>query len=79
MRVKEELEKGPVTAEYLSIKLEIPKERVENILDILKEMEYLIEEERPECREKGVYCTFCPLKEHCGENPIKTFRVRPKE
>ena len=79
LRVKEELEKGPVTAEYLSIRLKMPKERVEGILEILKGMGYLIEGERPECREKGVYCTFCPLKEHCGESPIRTYRVRPKE
>lgn len=78
-RVKAELEKGPVTAEYLSIKLKIPKEKVEGILAILKGMGYLVEEKRPECREKGAYCAFCPLKDHCGESPIKTYTVRPKE
>ncbi len=76
MRVKDELEKGPVTAEYLSIRLNIPKGKVEGILDILRGMGYLIEEESPECREKGTYCMFCPLKDHCGESPIKTYTVK---
>ncbi len=79
MRVKNELEKGPVTTEYLAIKLNMPKKKVEGILDILRGMGYLVEEERPECTEKGAYCMFCPLKEHCGETPVRTYTVRPKE
>jgi len=79
LRVKEELEKGPATPEYLALKLGIPKDRVEGIIEILKGMGHLVEEEGQECSGKGKFCTFCPLKDHCGESPIRTYRLRPKE
>ena len=78
--IKEELGKGPTTADEIARKLGVSKERVEDAFRLLINMGVIEEVPPPTCsmRKKGITCSFCPLRNKCGVADYRTYRVKEK-
>ena len=67
---------GYISRTQISEKLNIPKESVDEGINHLLRMEYLIKEDTGEgCT---TFCVNCPFSKNCSKEVIKTFKISNK-
>ena len=77
--IRKYLENGPTTVDELARKLKVSKERVEDALRLMVEMQIIEELPPHSCPTKSsISCSFCPVKNKCGVADYRTYRLKEK-